>query len=102
MRAPRWSNEDTMEPITFSNREHAGKMLADLLEPYRGEELVVLALPRGGVVVAYQVSHALRAPLDVIVARKLGAPFQPEFAVGAIAPNGVKVLEEATLTRVGL
>ncbi len=68
----------------FVDRVEAGRRLAQQLLKYRGEEPVVLALPRGGVVVAFEVALALGAPLDVIVARKLGAPGQRELAIGAV------------------
>ncbi|MDB5947343.1 MAG: Erythromycin esterase [Ramlibacter sp.] len=77
----------------FRDRRHAGRVLAGLLEGYRGEpQLVVLALPRGGVAVAFEVAHALEAPLDVCVVRKLGFPGHEEYAMGAIAGGGVQVL----------
>lgn len=86
----------------FRDRRDAGRKLARLLKPY-GEELpVVFALPRGGVPVAYEVALALGAPLDVLVARKLGAPDQPEFGIGAVAPGGVRVLNEDAVRRLGI
>lgn len=84
-----------MEP--FADRADAGRRLGELL---RGRNLVdplVLALPRGGVPVAFEVAAALDAPLDVLVARKIGAPFQPELGVGALAEGGTPVFDEATL-----
>ncbi len=71
--------------VYFRDREHAGRLLAERLAHLAGEEPVVLGLVRGGVVVAAEVARKLQAPLDVIVARKLGAPFQPELAIGAVA-----------------
>ncbi len=76
----------------FDDRVDAGRQLAKRLEPFRGQEIVVLGLPRGGVPVAYEVAKALEAPLDVLVVRKLGVPFQPELAFGAIGEDGVRVL----------
>jgi predicted phosphoribosyltransferase len=76
----------------FADRVQAGQMLAARLEHLRGQPLVVLGLPRGGVPVAAQVATALDAPLDVIVVRKLGVPVQPEVAMGAIGEDGVRVL----------
>ena len=70
--------------MTFKNRREAGKLLAQRLLRYHNENPVVLGLPRGGVEVAYEVALALGAPLDIIVARKLGAPRQPELAIGAV------------------
>lgn len=76
----------------FSNRVDAGRQLARSLQHLRGPDTVVLGLPRGGVPVAYEVASALDAPLDVIVVRKLGVPFQPELAMGAVGEEGVLVL----------
>src|SRR5688572_1731019 len=82
----------------FRGREEAGRQLAKHLEHLRGEDVVVLGLPRGGVPVAHEVARALDAPLDVIVVRKLGFPSQPELAMGAIGEDGVRVLNEALVT----
>ena len=83
----------------FSNRAVAGRLLAERLASYAGRPgLLVLALPRGGVPVAAEVAHALQASLDVLVVRKLGAPFNPEFALGAVASGGFKVLNTRALT----
>lgn len=83
----------------FSNRAAAGRLLAEKLAPYASRPgLLVLALPRGGVPVAAEVAHALHAPLDVLVVRKLGAPFNPEFALGAVASGGFRVLNARALT----
>lgn len=84
----------TGEPrLPFEDRRQAGRILARLLEPYRSHEnLLVLALPRGGVAVGYEVAHALQAPLDVFVVRKLGYPGHEEYAMGAIASGGVLVM----------
>jgi len=79
----------------FANRREAGIELASRLAKYRGrDDAVVVALPRGGVPVAYEIAEALDAPLDVFVVRKLGMPGHPEFAIGAIASGGVRVLTE--------
>lgn len=87
-----------MQPM-FSNRAAAGRLLAEKLAHYSGQPgLIVLALPRGGVPVAAEVAHALQAPLDVLVVRKLGAPFNPEFALGAVASGGYRVLNARALT----
>ena len=80
----------------FIDRTVAGRALAALLIRYRGrEDVLVLGLPRGGVPVAAEVAEILEAPLDVMVVRKLRAPRQPEFAIGAIASGGVTVMNEA-------
>lgn len=77
----------------FRDRRQAGRVLAGKLEHYRGRPgLVVLALPRGGVAVAFEVAHALQAPLDIFVVRKLGFPGHEEYAMGAIASGGVQVM----------
>lgn len=76
----------------FANRVDAGRQLAGKLAKLRGQDVVVLGLPRGGVPVAYQVAEALQAPLDVIIVRKLGVPEQPELGMGAIGEDGVRVL----------
>ncbi len=76
----------------FANRTEAGRQLAASLTHLRGPDTVVLGLPRGGVPVAFEVASAIAAPLDVIVVRKLGVPFQPELAMGAIGEGGVRVL----------
>ena len=74
--------------VVFADRVDAGRQLAERLEHLRGQDVVVLGLPRGGVPVAAEVAAALDAPLDVIVVRKLGVPFQPELAMGAIGEGG--------------
>ena len=76
----------------FADRADAGRQLAARLEHLRGEPVVVLGLPRGGVPVALEVARALGAPLDVIVVRKLGVPFQPELGMGAVGEEGVRVI----------
>ena len=69
----------------FKNRVEAGRLLAKNLRKYRADQPVVLALPRGGVPVAAEIARALSAPLDLVIVRKIGAPWQPELAIGAIA-----------------
>lgn len=71
--------------MIFRDRIHAGRELADRLLPYRDHNPVVLALPRGGVPVGLEIAQALSAPLDIVLVRKIGAPWQPELAVGAVA-----------------
>jgi putative phosphoribosyl transferase len=88
-----WEEQRSILP--FRDRAEAGRLLADALAAYAGRsDLVVLALPRGGIPVAWQVAKALGAPLDVFVVRKLGAPGNPELAIGAVAPGGVCILQE--------
>lgn len=85
----------------FEDRVQAGRELAKLLEDYKSSDAVVLALPRGGVPVAVEVAKSLNLPLDVFVARKIGAPFNPEFGIGAIAEDGVTVWDEYSVNAVG-
>jgi putative phosphoribosyl transferase len=86
----------------FRDRADAGRRLGEHLLPLRSPDVVVLGLPRGGVPVAAQVATALGAPLDVIVVRKLGIPYQPEVAMGAIGEGGVRVLDEVLVARAGV
>ena len=87
----------------FWSRNEAGRMLAEALEGYKGlPNLTVLALPRGGVPVGYEVARALGAPLDVLVVRKLGVPIQRELAFGAIAGGGVRVINDALIRELDL
>lgn len=87
-----------MAVTTYQDRTDAGRALATALVAYRGAaDAIVLALPRGGVPVAWEVAHALGLPLDVIVVRKLGLPGQPELAMGAIASGGVVVVNDDVL-----
>lgn len=81
----------------FVDRADAGRRLADRLLPFAGSHPIVLGLPRGGVPIAAMVASALDAPLDIIVVRKLGVPFQPELAMGAIGEDEVRVLDENTI-----
>jgi predicted phosphoribosyltransferase len=82
-------------PLRYRDRHEAGVVLADRFRQYAGrKDVIVLALPRGGVPVAYEVASAIGAPLDVFMVRKLGLPGHPEFAMGAIASGGVQVLNE--------
>lgn len=84
----------------FRDRVHAGEQLAGLLADYRSRAgAVILALPRGGVPVAAAVAGVLALPLDVLLVHKVGAPGEPELAVGAVAPNGLVVLDEKTIAR---
>lgn len=86
----------------FADRHDAGRQLARRLSHYRGQDTIVLALPRGGVPVAAEIADELDARLDVLVARKLGAPGRPELGVGAIAEGGEPILDERTLSLVGV
>jgi putative phosphoribosyl transferase len=86
----------------FRDRHDAGRQLAALLERFRGERPVVVGIPRGGVPVAAEVARALAAPLDITIVRKVGAPQNPEYAIGALAEGDVCVLSEAAVRAVGL
>ena len=88
--------------MVFADRDDAGRRLAARLGHLRGEPVVVLGLPRGGVPVAFQVARALGAPLDVIVVRKLGVPFQPELGMGAVGEDGVRVINPEIIDRAGV
>ena len=87
----------------FRNREEAGRILADKLSQYRNDPTaVILALPRGGVAVGYQLSLALHVPLDVFITRKIGAPENPEYAIGAVAETGSHYLNQEAVSSLGL
>jgi predicted phosphoribosyltransferase len=92
-----------MADRAFHDRRDAGRALAGLLQRYRARpDVVVLALPRGGVPVAYEIARALGAPLDVFVVRKLGVPGREELAMGAIATGGVVVLNDDVVRGLGI
>jgi len=82
----------------FRNREDAGRQLARLLQHTRDMQPIVLALPRGGVPVAYEIARELDAPLDVFLVRKIGAPGQRELGIGAVAQGGVRILNESAIS----
>ena len=84
--------------MIFENRIRAGQRLAEHLLHHKGEDGIVLALPRGGVPVGYEVAQSLDFPLDIVLVRKLGAPIQPELAMGAIASGGVRVLNDDVIS----
>jgi len=87
----------------FKNRAEAGKKLATMLNKYRGnKEAIVIGLPRGGVVTAFEVAHALGLRLDIIVTRKIGAPGQPELAVGALTQDGEPMFNHDLMMRLQL
>jgi len=88
--------------MMFADRDDAGRRLAARLEHLRDEPVVVLGLPRGGVPVAFQVAKALGAPLDVIIVRKIGVPFQPELGMGAVGEDGTRVLNPEVIRECGV
>lgn len=86
----------------FRDRVDAGRQLATRLETLDRDGLIALGLPRGGVVIASEVAAALGIPLDVIVVRKLGVPFQPELAMGAIGEDGIRVIDQRVVRAAGI
>jgi len=88
--------------VRFRDRSDAGRQLAERLEELRGQDLVVLGLPRGGVPVAAEVARALALPLDVVVVRKVGVPLRPELAMGAVGEGGVLVVDERVVALSGV
>jgi putative phosphoribosyl transferase len=89
--------------MRFRNRSEAGRLLAGALERYKGRpDVLVLALPRGGVPVAYEVATALNAPLDVFIVRKLGVPGHEELAMGAIASGGIRTLNRSVIQQLNI
>jgi predicted phosphoribosyltransferase len=92
-----------LKPGLFRDRREAGRLLAAKLTAYANRpDVIVSALPRGGVPVAYEVARALGAPLDVFVVRKLGVPGSEELAMGAVATGGVRVLNDQLVNRLGI
>lgn len=89
-------NSDNQDHI-FRDREEAGKLLAGQLIQYKKDNPYILALPRGGVVVGYEVAKLLDASFNVVIVRKIGAPHNPEFAIGAIAEEGAKYLDQVSI-----
>lgn len=88
--------------MTYLNRKHAGQLLAEKLLKYKNSNPQILALPRGGVPVASEIATALRAPMDVLIVRKIGAPYQPELAVGALCEDEAPIWNPSILSRMGL
>jgi len=86
----------------YRDRQDAGRKLAELLEELRGPGLLVLAMPRGGVEVGYEVARALDAELDVLIVRKLGAPHNPEYGFGAIASHNARYIDASAVRMLGL
>lgn len=86
----------------FDDRRDAGRQLAELLRPLAAEQPVVVALPRGGVPVGREVADALGAPLEILAVRKLGAPHNPEYGIGAIAEDGTRVFDPEALAVLGI
>jgi predicted phosphoribosyltransferase len=92
-----------MTANVFQDRRHAGRVLAESLGAYAHQgDVMVLALPRGGVPVGFEVARALGVPLDVFIVRKLGVPWHEEYAMGALASGGVRVLNEPLIRQLGI
>ncbi|MBD3250547.1 MAG: phosphoribosyltransferase [Candidatus Pacebacteria bacterium] len=91
-----------MKFMMFNNRTDAGQLLAEQLSRYKLDKPVVLALPRGGVPVGFKVAQVLEAPLSVLVSRKIGAPNNPEFGIGAISEGGVVIFDQRTIGLLGV
>jgi len=85
----------------FKNREEAGRKLAGALREFKGKDVVVLGIPRGGVVVANEVAKALGAPLDIVVTRKIEAPGEPEYALGAVTQEGDVIMDRQAAESLG-
>lgn len=78
----------------FEDRKEAGRRLGESLRKYKFEKPIILAIPRGGVLVGYEVAKALDAPFDVIISRKIGVPYQPELGMGAVAEGNIEILDK--------
>lgn len=88
--------------MLFADRPDAGRRLAAALADYRGRDVIVLAIPRGGVEVGFEIARALSVPLDVILTHKVGAPQNPEYAIGVVSEIGQVELNEAEIRTAGL
>lgn len=88
--------------MRFRDRVDAGRELAEALDDFDLQSPIVLALPRGGVPVAFQIAERFQAPLDVFVVRKVGAPMHPEYGIGAIAEGGEQVVDQVAMTMLGI
>lgn len=86
--------------MEFKDRREAGKLLAEPLKKYKGQKVIVFALPRGGVVTASEIAKELRAPLDLMLAHKIGHPYQPEYAIAAISEGGLVIENRAEVESV--
>jgi predicted phosphoribosyltransferase len=83
----------------WRDRRQAGRYLAEALKEFKNKDVIALAIPRGGVVVGDEVARTLNVPLDIVVPRKIGAPFNPELAIGAVAADGSRVLDHGLIQR---
>ena len=96
------STEPGSDRLPFADRGDAGRQLAEELLPLAGEQPVVVALPRGGVPVAREVAVALGAPLEILAVRKLGAPHNPEYGIGAVAEDGTRLIDAEAVAGLGV
>ena len=87
-----WGQGESGDSVVFRNRQEAGQKLAARLKAYRDQQPIILALPRGGVPVAAEIAAALDAPLDLVLVRKIGVPWQPELAMGAVVDGGAPLV----------
>jgi len=94
--------EEDWQQIRFADRRDAGRQLGERLRPFAYENPLVVGLPRGGVPVAREVARALHAPLDLLAVRKLGAPHNPEYGIGAVAEGGARVIDPEAIAILGL
>ena len=85
--------------MKFKNRSQAGRLLAERLSAYRNRDVIVLAIPMGGVPVGYEVAMEFNAPLDLVLSKKIGAPFNSELAIGAVTWNGAVMIDQAMADR---
>src|SRR4051812_38679160 len=83
----------------FKDRTHAGQLLAGRLKDYKDQDAIVLAVPRGGVVIGYEIARALHLPLSLVLAKKIGHPSNPEFAVGSVSLDSVVLDEHPDVSR---
>jgi len=89
--------------VVFRDRSEAGRLLAEKLSGLKGrDDVIVLAVPRGGVVVGYEITKALSVPLDVYITRKIGAPHNPELAIGAVSSDGGVLLDDRLIRQLGV
>ena len=80
--------------MPFKDRTQAGKLLAKKLQKYKDKDIIILAIPRGGLAIGYELAKALQAPLDILVTKKIGYPGDPEYAIGAVGPNNTVIVNE--------
>jgi len=85
--------------MPFKDRQQAGKLLAKKLQKYKGKDTIILAIPRGGLVIGFELAKALNAPLDILVTKKIGYPGDPEYAIGAVGPNNKFIVTEKSIEK---